>query len=357
MPLQSQWQFGINISLNGQYNSMSKSVVVFGATGTVGAYACLYLKEKGYRVTAVGHRRDDNGFFADYGIPYYSADISRKEDFDNLPDESFDAAVNLAGMLPARMKGYCPQKYIDINVTGCLNVLDYCVKAGCKRFVYSQSISDVAYLCGNKTPIPSDAESRFPLNNDHSVYSITKNAASSLIDHYSAKYGFKFFILRFPNIYLYHPNPRYYVDGVEKWQGYRLMIAKAMKGEPISVWGDPGRVHDVVYVKDCCQIIERSIGAEDAPSGRYNVGTGVGTTLEDQIRGIIEVFSPEGSKSELSYDPSKPSATEYVFDVSKTEKYLGYRPQYDYLAYLRDFKKEMEAQRFVKLWGPDKSLG
>ena len=44
---------------------MSKSVVVFGATGTVGAYACLYLKEKGYRVTAVGHRKDDNGFFAD----------------------------------------------------------------------------------------------------------------------------------------------------------------------------------------------------------------------------------------------------------------------------------------------------
>ena len=325
---------------------MNKSVVVFGATGTVGAYACLYLKEKGYRVTAVGHRKDDNGFFADYGIPYYSADISRKDNFGKLPKNGFDAAVNLAGMLPARMKGYCPQKYIDINVTGCINVLDYCVSVGCKRFVYSQSISDVAYLCGNKTPIPSDADSRFPLNNDHSVYSITKNAASSLIEHYSAKYGFKFFILRFPNIYLYHPNPKYFVDGVEKWQGYRLMIVKAMKSEPIAVWGDPGRVHDVVYVKDCCH----------APSGRYNVGTGVGTTLEDQIRGIIEVFSPEGSKSELLYDPSKPSATEYVFDVSKTIELLGYRPQYDYLSYLRDFKKEMETQRFQKLWGPDQSL-
>ena len=203
---------------------MSKSVVVFGATGTVGAYACLYLMEQDYRVTAVGHRKDDNGFFADYGITYYSADISRKEDFEKLPSDGFDAVVNLAGMLPARMKGYCPQKYIDINVTGCLNVLDYSVSVGCKRFVYSQSISDVAYLCGNKTPIPSDADSRFPLNNDHSVYSITKNAASSLIEHYSAKYGFKFFILRFPNIYLYHPNPKYFVDGVEKWQGYRLSL-------------------------------------------------------------------------------------------------------------------------------------
>ena len=68
------------------------------------------------------------------------------------------------------------------------------------------------------------------------------------------------------------------------------------------------------------------------------------------------MFSPEGSKSELLYDPTKPSATEYVFDVSKTIELLGYRPQYDYLAYLRDFKKEMETQRFQKLWGPDQSL-
>ena len=73
---------------------MSKSVVVFGATGTVGAYACLYLMEQDYRVTAVGHRKDDNGFFADYGITYYSADISRKEDFEKLPSDGFDAVVS-----------------------------------------------------------------------------------------------------------------------------------------------------------------------------------------------------------------------------------------------------------------------
>ena len=41
-----------------------KKVLVFGATGTVGAYTCIYLKERGYDVIAVGHRKDDNGFFA-----------------------------------------------------------------------------------------------------------------------------------------------------------------------------------------------------------------------------------------------------------------------------------------------------
>ena len=45
-------------------------IVIFGATGTVGVYTSLKLKEDGYDVVAVGRRKSDNGFFADYGIPY-----------------------------------------------------------------------------------------------------------------------------------------------------------------------------------------------------------------------------------------------------------------------------------------------
>ena len=334
-----------------------KRIVIFGATGTVGAYAALYLKEMEYDVVATGHRKSDSGFFASYGIEYHSVDISKKEEFDKLPDKGIFAVVHLAGMLPARMKGYNPQSYIDNNITGSLNVLEYCAKAKADRIVYSQSISDVSYLCGSSKPIPSDAKPGFPPSNDHSIYAISKNCAVDLIRHYNAKYGIKYYLLRFPNIYLYHPNPMYYVDGVEKWQGYRLMIQKAINGETIAVWGNPNRVHDVVYVKDCCQIIEKSIATETAPCGMYNVGTGIGTTLEDQIKGIVEVFTPKNmEKPEILHDPSKPDATEYVFDMSKTEKYLGYKMKYNYMDYLRDFKKEMELQRFEKLWGRDKYL-
>ena len=330
-----------------------RKVVVFGATGTVGAYASLYLAESGYNVLAIGSRKSDNGFFADYGITYYSVDVRNKSDFDKLPCQDIYAVVNLAGMLPARMEGYAPQLYIDINMTGALNVLEYCVRAKVNRVIYSQSISDVSRLCGTPEPINSDAPTSFPLNNDHSVYSITKNAAVSLLEHYSAKYGFKHFILRFPNIYLYHPNPYYYVDGEKRWQGYRLMIHKAMHGESLSIWGNPQKVRDIVYVKDCSQIIEKCISTADAPNGTYNVGTGIGVTMEEQVRGIVEVFSPKDAPSEISYDPTKPDAVEYVFDMSKVIKYLGYTPRYDYIAYLKDFKTELQLQRFEKLWGRD----
>ncbi|MBR6264081.1 MAG: NAD(P)-dependent oxidoreductase [Prevotella sp.] len=330
-----------------------KKIVVFGATGTVGAYACLHLADCGHQVVAVGSRKDDNGFFASHGMEYYSVDIRNKSDFLCLPLYEVYAVVNLAGMLPARMEGYHPQQYIDINVTGALNVLEYCAKAKVNRVIYSQSISDVANLCGTTIPISSDSTPSFPIDNDHSVYSITKNAAVSLLQHYSARFGFKHYILRFPNIYLYHPNPYYYVNGEKRWQGYRLMIHKALLGEPISIWGNPSKVKDIVYVKDCCQIIQKCIDVETAPSGTYNVGTGIGTTMEDQVKGIVEVFSPEGNPSPISYDPNQPDATEYVFDMKKVVDNLGYISKYDYVAYLKDFKKEMQAQRFEKLWGKD----
>ena len=114
---------------------MMKNVVVFGATGTVGAYTCLYLIEHLYSVIAVGSRVSDNGFFADYGIKYYSVDIRNKSEFNNLPYQDIYAVVNLAGMLPARMEGYTPQRYIDINLIGALNILEYCAKANVNRVI------------------------------------------------------------------------------------------------------------------------------------------------------------------------------------------------------------------------------
>lgn len=327
-----------------------KKVIIFGATGTVGAYTCLHLRELGYSIVAVGHRSSDNGFFSIYGIDYISVDVRSKIDFKKLPTENIDGIVHLCGLLPARMEGYEPQMYIDVNLTGTLNILEYAKQIHVRNFIYSQSISDVAYLCGSKNPIPSDAEPKFPLNNDHSVYSITKSAAVNLIKHYAEIIGYDYYILRFPNIYLYHPNPMYYVNGKKQWQGYRKLIHMAQHGEPISIWGNPDKVRDIVYVKDCTQIIEKCLSS-GAPSGTYNVGTGIGTSIKEQVEKIVEIFSPSNLRSNISIDFSKPDTLEYVFDISKTEKYLGYVPQYGYIDYLIDFKKEMEKETFALLWG------
>lgn len=331
-------------------NGEMRTVVLFGATGTVGAYAAIALQEAGYDVVAVGRRKSDNGFFNDRGMKYVSMDITDRESYEVLPQKEVYAVVHLAGAIPARMQGYCPQTYIDSIMTGTLNVLDYCVSVSANRIVFAQSVADVSYMYGDNVLIPADAVQRFPLNDDHSVYSICKNAAVNLIEHYYVKYGLKRFVLRFPNIYVYHPNPFYFYDGEKRWQSYRLLIERAKQGLPIELWGNPELQRDMVYVKDCVQIITKSLSAQ-VDGGMYNVGTGVGTSMRKQIEGMIEVFSPKEKPSQIIERPEKPDTASYIMDVSKTIEELGYQPQYVYLSYLKDMKNEMETEPFKQLWG------
>lgn len=84
---------------------MNKRIIVFGATGNLGTHISTHLKSLGYDVIAVGHRKNDNGFFADYSMLYYSVDITDVTDFEKLPQRDVYAVVHFAGMLPAVMEG------------------------------------------------------------------------------------------------------------------------------------------------------------------------------------------------------------------------------------------------------------
>ena len=76
------------------------------------------------------------------------------------------------------------------------------------------------------------------------------------------------------------------------------------------------------------------------------MGTGIGTSLKEQIEGIVEVFSPKDKKSEIIQAKDKPNAPQYIMDIEPAKKELGYEPKYDYINMLKDFKKEMEEKRF-----------
>ena len=59
--------------------------------------------DKDYEVVAVGTRETQK--FDELGVTYYQVDITKKEEFDKLPKDVY-AVVDLAGAMPARMKGY-----------------------------------------------------------------------------------------------------------------------------------------------------------------------------------------------------------------------------------------------------------
>ncbi len=325
-----------------------KRVIVFGATGNLGANISIYLHNIGYEVIAVGHRKNDNGFFADHGMKYYSVDIEKESDFKILPVDNIYAVLHFAGMLPAVMEGFSATPYIQSIIQGTLNVLEYTRMVGADRIIFPQTLFDIRHLFGSKIPIPADSQRQVP-EGDHWMYVIAKNAACDMIEHYYNNFGIKRFIFRLSRIYLYHPNPYTFTDGKKVLVSDRALIYKAIKGEPIEVWGDPYRVLETISIYDFLRIIEKALVAV-VDGGIYNVGSG-GTTLEERVRGIVDVFSPKNNKSEISYSPEKPNGTQFVLDITKTKLELGYEPKFSWYDYLVKFKKEMEIQPFAKLWG------
>ena len=252
------------------------------------------------------------------------------------------------------MKGYNPGLYVSSIIQGTINVLDYAKRVAADRIIFPQSLFDISYLFGSKTPIPADSPRKAPLTGDHAVYVIAKNAAVDLIEHYHATYGLKRFILRLSRVYMYDPNPYTYTDGKKTMISDRFLIYQAMKGEDIQIWGDPYRVLETCCVKDFLQIVEKSLEANHE-GGLYNIGSG-GSTLEERIRGIVEVFCPQEKKSNIMYCPEKRNSQQFVLDISKTKSELGYEPKYTWKDYLYDFKKEMQEQPFGKLWGYEKDF-
>ena len=323
-------------------------IVVFGATGGIGAYTIMHLLETSqYELVAVGHRKNDNGFFESFGVNYLSVDIADYKTFEVLPQSDVFAVVNMAGVLPS--VDYDPRLFISSFTLGQLNVLEYMRSVGCKKIISAQTPADLWYLQNTDAPMPADAQRSFPPSTDHSIYTIAKNAAIDITDYYHNTYGIQRFILRFFNVYLYEPNPYYHVDGIKRMKSFRLLMDKASRGDDIEVWGDPSRSKEMLYVKDLAQLIQQCIESSIG-GGVYNVGSLHQVTLEEQIDGIIEVFTNQKISRKI-YRPDKPNALFNHLDISKTIKELGYRPKYSYLDWLKDYKKEEKLNRFERLWG------
>lgn len=329
---------------------MRKKVIIFGATGNTGAYLTEYCIEKlnpqEFEIIAVGRKQTD--FFNKKGIQYYSVDITDTSQFNKLPQNDIHAVINLAAVLPAYMKGYKPEQYIETNIVGAFNVLEYCRRTHADRIIYPQSEGDLSGYWGKELIIKPDFPRNFSFKGDHALYVITKNTAVDMIEHYHQTYNLKRFVFRCPTIYAYTPNQYFYVDGIKRVLAYRHLMNQAMVGESIEMWGDPTKAKDVVYVRDFCQILCKAITV-DRKCGFYNVGTGTAVTLKEQIEGIIEVFSHKDKKSKIISCPDKPNSREFIMDITNAREELGYEPQYYYLDYLKDFKKEMELNRFAEL--------
>ena len=167
-----------------------KKIIIIGATGSTGLYLTEHLSKKN-KIFATGYKKRTSNYYKKRGIEYINIDISNKNDFNKLPKEkdNIDALILLAGLMPARMKGYNPYKYIEINTIGTLNTLEYCRKNKINKFIFCQSHSDVAGYWNTGHYIKAEEIRKLKLVGDHAVYIISKCAATDLIEHYHQQYN------------------------------------------------------------------------------------------------------------------------------------------------------------------------
>lgn len=326
-----------------------KKIIIFGASGNVGSYvhkyACEYFKGQ-YDVIASGRRKTD--FFEKRGMSYYSVDISKKAEFEKLPKEDVHAVIYLAAEIPAYMDGYEPAKYLESNIIGAYNVLEYCRKVKVDRILFSTTTYDIWNAAKKGEIIHPHMPYDFSYKGDHALYVITKNTAIEMMKHYYEEYGMKYFVFRFPTIYSYSPFHYYYPNGVKTLRPIYKMIELAKKGEPIELWGDPLYSKDMVYVDDCAQMLCKAVDVK-REYGWYNVGTGVPVTMEQQIKTIIDVFSPASNPSEIVFRPEMKSGGGVLMNIENAKSELGYEPKYDVKALFEEYKSEMAIDRFKEL--------
>lgn len=329
---------------------MKKNILIFGSTGNVGSYMTLYTKDffhkQDYNIIAVGRKKTD--FFSKYGIQYYSVDITKKEDFKCLPKKNNYAVILLSATIPSYMADYDSMKYVETNIVGAMNVLEYCRKTNIDRILYSQTVFDVAESVRDGFCIKPQIQRNFSFKGDHAVYVISKNTAIDLIEHYHQEYGLKNFIFRFPTIYNYSPFHYYYPNGKKTKRPIYTMIENAIKSKPLEIWGNKNYSKDMVYVADCSQMFCKAITV-NRDTGFYNVGTGIPITIEEQVKTIRDVFSPKNKPSPIIYRPEKKIGGGFLMDIANAKKELGYKPQYNCKKLFEAYKEEMKLNRFYEL--------
>jgi UDP-glucose 4-epimerase len=213
-----------------------------------------------------------------------------------------------------------PRKAWEVNVMGTWNVVEACRELGIQRIVYSSSAS----VYGNAlyTPMTED----HPFNN-RTTYGATKIANEQMFRAIYEQHGLPYIGFRYMNVY----GPRMDYEGT-----YVSVIMKALdrilSGKPPIIFGDGSQMYDFVYVEDIAQANILGMKA-DCADEFFNIGMGVGTTINDLVEMLIELT---GSPLKPQYLPQEQSfVTHRIGSIEKAEQLIGFKARTPLLEGLR----------------------
>lgn len=324
-----------------------KNVLVFGAAGFIGTYLIDELVRQHYSVYATDINEIGERYCLQNSIPYTHVDIADQNEFNKLQGK-YDVVIHLAALQPANFssKQNTPKDYIDINVNGTINILEFCRKKNTSKIIYCCSHRNTSgFWPKNKLIKEVDGRAQEYFG-EYSMFSISESAAQDCVEFYRNNYSIKGILFRLPPVYGYGPHLEIFKEGKPTKTGFQTFIENAIACKPLEMWGDSSIGRDIIYVKDVVSALLAAIENDDI-GGLYNITSAYKLTLKEEIETIAKVFW--GNKSNPIIKELRDKAHKmdsFVYDNSKAKNDFGWTPKYNFETMLLDYKKEMSAGRF-----------
>jgi CDP-paratose 2-epimerase len=156
----------------------------------------------------------------------------------------------------------------------------------------------------------------------HSPYGCSKGAADQYVRDYHRIYGLRTCVFRQSCIYGYQQ------FGVEDQGWVAWFIIAALRGRPITLYGDGKQVRDVLFIDDLLDAFDAAATNIEQTRGRvYNIGGGPQNLLS--LRELLEYLGKKQNGpvpcEQADWRPGDQRV--YVSDIRKAKEELGWAPK------------------------------
>ncbi len=301
------------------------NVLITGGAGFIGSHLAEYLLERGENVIAI----DNLSTGSMSNISHLSGNPNFKFIYDTVTNsemmhvlvERADCIYHLAAAVGVKLIVDNPVHTIETNIHGTEIVLNIANKF--KKKILLASTSEV-YGKSENVPFREDDDTVM----GSTKYSRWAYACSKAIDEflgmaYYEQFGLPVVIARFFN-----------TVGPRQTGQYGMVIPRfverALKNEPLLVYGTGKQSRCFGYVKDVVRAIIELMSLPEAAGRVYNIGTQEEITIEELARKIIDMT---GSKSKIEYISYEQAYGKHfddmmrrVPDVSRLRETIGFVP-------------------------------
>jgi len=284
------------------------SSIVLGGSGFLGTNLCRRLAASGRRVRSFGRRCLFPQALA--GVDWYQGNFSDPSTL-TAAIESYEVVFHLVHSTTPHSANLDMAADLH-NVASSIALLDISRRLGVKRVVFVSS-GGVIYGRAKQVPTSEDAPTD-PIT----AHGISKLAIEKYLALYEHLYGLDYRVLRVGN-----PFGPYQVAA--KNQGIiAAVIAHALAGEPIEIWGDGSVVRDYVFVDDVVDALEAA-SADNTDLRVFNIASSRGRSLREIIAAVEKKLA---RKLEIIWKPGRPIDVPIsVLSIDRAKSVLGWNPK------------------------------